>query len=290
MSTYVQPADLVPLVLVRSTHINNANAAAATAFALIPDETKIKRGTVSLGVDAGAADAYLVALTYAPSGYVDGLRATFLPLNTNTGASTVNVNSLGVKSIRNSAGSALVAGDMVVGCPVDIVYSTVTGFFHLSTNSAATATAAAASALAAASSASAASSSASSASSSASTSTANAAATAAALAGIYGYYNAGDIGALSRSNGAVQRWAPTGSKTLSIANWAAAGTLSELLLEGINLGAATISWATINWVKYDGATTTTFSSNGVTLQSSGTDWILLWTRDGGTTVYGKIMR
>ena len=105
------------------------------------------------------------------------------------------------------------------------------------------------------------------------------------------FYDSGTTNALNFNSGICQRWAPsTGAQTLSITNWPASGNLGELLIEGINLGAATITWPTINWVKSDGSTTTTFASNGVTLQASGTDWVLLWTRNGGTTVYGKIMR
>jgi hypothetical protein len=107
----------------------------------------------------------------------------------------------------------------------------------------------------------------------------------------YTYFNSGTTNALDYVNGSHQRWAPnTGSQTLSITNWPPSGNLGELLIEGVNLGAATITWPTINWIKSDGTTTTTFSSNGVTLQSSGTDWVLLWTRDAGTTIYGKIVR
>ena len=104
------------------------------------------------------------------------------------------------------------------------------------------------------------------------------------------YYNSGTTSALDYTNGSHQRWAPTGTVSLTVTNWPASGVLGELLIEGINLGAATITWPTINWIKSDGTTTTTFASNGVTLQSSGTDWVFLWTGDGGTTVYGKIVR
>lgn len=104
------------------------------------------------------------------------------------------------------------------------------------------------------------------------------------------YYNSNTTSALDYTNGSQQRWAPSGTVTLSVTNWAPSGNLSELFVEGINLGAATITWPTVNWITSTGATTTTFASNGVTLQSSGTDWFLLWTRDGGTTVYGKFVR
>ena len=106
----------------------------------------------------------------------------------------------------------------------------------------------------------------------------------------YTYYNSNTVSALDYTNGSQQRWAPSGTVTLSVTNWAPSGNLSELFIEGINLGAATITWPTVNWITSTGATTTTFSGNGVTLQSSGTDWFLLWTRDAGTTVYGKFVR
>jgi hypothetical protein len=105
------------------------------------------------------------------------------------------------------------------------------------------------------------------------------------------YFNSGTTNALDYANGSHQRWTPnTGAQTFSITNWPPSGNLGELLIEGVNLGAATITWPTINWVKTDGTFTTTFSQNGVTLQASGTDFVFLWTRDAGTTVYGKIVR
>jgi hypothetical protein len=105
------------------------------------------------------------------------------------------------------------------------------------------------------------------------------------------YYDSDTTNTLSYANGNHQRWAPaTGAQTLALNSWPASGSHAELLIEGINLGASTITWPTINWVKSDGTVTTTFSANGVTLQSAGTDWILLWTRDGGTTIYGKCIR
>ena len=105
------------------------------------------------------------------------------------------------------------------------------------------------------------------------------------------YHDSTTTNALDYVNGSCQRWAPnTGAQSLTISNWPPTGNLGELLIQGINLGAATITWPTINWVKSDGTTTTTFASNGVTLQASGTDWVYLWTRDSGTTIYGKVVR
>ena len=110
----------------------------------------------------------------------------------------------------------------------------------------------------------------------------------------YVYFNSGTTNALNYENGSNQRWAPnTGAQTLSIANWPPTGNLGELLIEGVNLGAATITWPTINWINPDGTTTTTIStylSNiSRSLRTSGTDFVLLWTRDAGTTIYGKLL-
>lgn len=105
------------------------------------------------------------------------------------------------------------------------------------------------------------------------------------------FYNSGTTNALSMGNGGHQRWAPnTGAQTLSITGWPAAGLHGELHIEGVNLGASTITWPTINWIKFDGSTTTTFSANGITLRASGIDNVILWSRDGGSTIYGKIIR
>lgn len=105
------------------------------------------------------------------------------------------------------------------------------------------------------------------------------------------WYDNAAVNTLNFENASIQRWAPSGSVTLAITNWPATGNLGEMLIQGINLGAATITWpAAVNWVKSDGTTTTSFASNGVTLQTSGTDWVLLWTVNGGTTIYGKVIR
>lgn len=64
-------------------------------------------------VDTGAANAY--AVTFAGSlstSYTAGLLIAFKAANANTGASTLNVNSLGVKNIVRPDGSALASGEI----------------------------------------------------------------------------------------------------------------------------------------------------------------------------------
>lgn len=132
---YTPPTDIAAVTKALSVDINNIDAAVDAAFDKLPTEDRIKRGTINFAVDTGSADAYLVALPYVPSGYVDGLEVNFRPLNTNTGAATINVNSLGVKSLKRADGSDLSAGDITVGSPVMARYSTETGYFHMNGSS-----------------------------------------------------------------------------------------------------------------------------------------------------------
>ncbi|MFD2330388.1 hypothetical protein ACFSR7_14155 [Cohnella sp. GCM10020058] len=61
----------------------------------------------------GSANAYVVTLSPAPSSLVAGLALAVQINIDNTGASTINVNGLGSKSILTSKGAALTSGKMV---------------------------------------------------------------------------------------------------------------------------------------------------------------------------------
>lgn len=199
-SYYTPPTDIAALTRARSGDINLRDDAVDAAFDKVPAEEKLKRGTVNYAVTGGAADAYTVTLPYVPSGYVDGLLVNAYIHANNTGAATVNVNSLGVKSIKRQNGDALTSGDLQKF--VDLRYSTTTGFFHVQGSTAASVTSASDSAAAAASSASAASSSASSAAASATAAqtSGSAIALAAALAASSG---AGLVGHIPLGTGSV---------------------------------------------------------------------------------------
>lgn len=67
----------------------------------------------------GTSTAYTVSITGAS--YVNGLEITILP-HTDCGANaTLNVNSLGALTIKNSSGETLKAGDIKAGVPVSLV-------------------------------------------------------------------------------------------------------------------------------------------------------------------------
>ncbi|MCC6601241.1 MAG: hypothetical protein IT223_11295 [Crocinitomicaceae bacterium] len=80
-------------------------------------------GNLTYSSDGGTANAYTVNLSIAPAAYTTGMVINFKASNTNTGASTLNVNSLGAKSIRKQGGGTDVsAGDIAAGQMVTAIY------------------------------------------------------------------------------------------------------------------------------------------------------------------------
>jgi hypothetical protein len=66
--------------------------------------------------DSGAADAYVltpIGTNKGPTVYKNGTGIEFVAGNPNTGATTVNVNGIGVVDIVDSAGAPLVGGEIV---------------------------------------------------------------------------------------------------------------------------------------------------------------------------------
>src|SRR3972149_1443279 len=73
-------------------------------------------------VDTGAADAYLIAPNPPITAYTAGQIFYMKATNANTGASTVNVNCLGIKSIKKDGSDALIANDILAGQIIALQY------------------------------------------------------------------------------------------------------------------------------------------------------------------------
>lgn len=71
----------------------------------------------------GTANTYAITLDPIPSAYVDGMGIVVKINAENTGASTLNVNSLGAKSILDSKGNAMTAGKLKAGTPYTLRYN-----------------------------------------------------------------------------------------------------------------------------------------------------------------------
>lgn len=72
--------------------------------------------------DAGTANAYAVAYTPAIKMLSDGMRLTFQALTANTGAATLNVNSLGGRALIGGAQQPLQGGEIQAGSKVEVIY------------------------------------------------------------------------------------------------------------------------------------------------------------------------
>ncbi len=84
--------------------------------------------------DSGVADAYVLSIASnlkEVTKYYDNMMIAFKAGNTCTGASTVNVNALGVKSITLPSGSALTAGNITADAYVIAVYNLSSDRFEL---------------------------------------------------------------------------------------------------------------------------------------------------------------
>ena len=88
----------------------------------LPTEAQLKSGQINYAVDAGSANTYVVAMPQTPLSLAEGYTLTFKVATTNTTTSTLNVDGLGAKSLVNTDGSVLQAGDLVAGAMVTVVY------------------------------------------------------------------------------------------------------------------------------------------------------------------------
>lgn len=80
-----------------------------------------------------------------------------------------------------------------------------------------------------------------------------------------------------------------GALTIAITGWPASGTDGMLDLKLVNGGAFAITWPTVSWAVGDGTYSATFTDQGVTLLTSGTNFVNFWGDTGGTTVYGRAL-
>lgn len=100
----------------------------------VPADVVRQSGAQIYGVDNGTSDAYAFSMTPTLLAYVAGESFNFFANSANTGASTVNIDGLGVKNLTLPNGSALPTNYIAGGSLVHIVYDG-TKFQVLSANS-----------------------------------------------------------------------------------------------------------------------------------------------------------
>ena len=131
----IQPGDYV-LVLVGTVNTATSYVETATVVTVGTDSivwnqfsqdvntliTNIQNDSYNYILDTGAADVYVATLAPAVPAYVAGQRLSLKIANANTGACTVNINGLGVKSIKTMNGGDPLAGDLIAGQIADLRY------------------------------------------------------------------------------------------------------------------------------------------------------------------------
>lgn len=88
--------------------------------------------TYDYAASSGGTDTYAITVTPAPSAYTTGQVFRFKADVANTGACTLNVNSLGAKTIKKNVSSDLLDNDIVANQIVTVVYDGTN--FQLTTN------------------------------------------------------------------------------------------------------------------------------------------------------------
>lgn len=82
----------------------------------------VQNGSYSYAADSGGSDAYAITLAPVPTAYVAGMTIAFKANTANQGAATLNVNSLGAKTIKKFNDKDLSDGDIKAGSVVIVVY------------------------------------------------------------------------------------------------------------------------------------------------------------------------
>ncbi|HEX2927751.1 MAG TPA: hypothetical protein VHP38_16075 [Ruminiclostridium sp.] len=82
-------------------------------------------------VTTGSANTYAVTLSPAPTAYTDGMGIVVKINAANTGAATININSLGAKAIVDGKGNALVTGKLRLNGTYSLKYNSTSGNFIL---------------------------------------------------------------------------------------------------------------------------------------------------------------
>ena len=100
--------------------ITNLGAATLASDAARLDQ--IQGGGAFTFVTVAGTDTITGTTSPTLTAYATGNQFSFLVANTNTGAVTINVDALGAKAITRTGTTALVAGDMVAGQAVEIIY------------------------------------------------------------------------------------------------------------------------------------------------------------------------
>lgn len=98
---------------------NNGTPSSSNTFVT---QTGLQRGQEIYAADAEVSDTYVITLSPVPTAYASGMTINFKANTANTGAATLNVNSLGAITIKKHHDQDLETGDIESGQIITVVY------------------------------------------------------------------------------------------------------------------------------------------------------------------------
>jgi hypothetical protein len=109
--------------LATQAQVDAGTATGSTGAALVSPTTTVRSKLLSdYVVDTGTTNAYVITPSPAITAYTIGQIFSFKAASTNNGASTINVNGLGAKSIVKGVSSVLASADISTGQIVVVEY------------------------------------------------------------------------------------------------------------------------------------------------------------------------
>ena len=100
-------------------HTGVGNATARTMYA---SAAQVEDGTLNYLTSVSGTNTIVATAPLSMAAYVAGQTFRFIAAGANTGSVTINVNSIGAKSLVKTDGSALVSGDIASGAAVQVFY------------------------------------------------------------------------------------------------------------------------------------------------------------------------
>jgi len=101
---------------------NNTDIAVGTGNKYVT-QTGLQKSAEVYAASTTGNDTYVVTLSPVPTSLVNGMTIRFKPDTANTGAATLNVNSLGALAIVTGLSTALVTGDIVANQVCEVIYN-----------------------------------------------------------------------------------------------------------------------------------------------------------------------
>lgn len=86
-------------------------------------QTGLQHNAEKYAADAGSTDTYVITLSPVPTSYTNGMIVYFKANTINTGAATLNVNSLGAITIVKYVNTTLIDGDIAAGQFCTVIYN-----------------------------------------------------------------------------------------------------------------------------------------------------------------------